>query len=275
MDLGGSERKALFADHALVFMIKGIYTKWKHVVCFTFCEGTTSTPDLQRLLKTIIRELRSIGLHIVATISDQGATNQAAINKLIKDREEHCKRNNEPMEVFQGYLIDGEEVVHLYDFPHLLKGLRNNLLTGDLHFVENGKAKVASWSHVEHTYAFDKSREKVYRTLLKITDQHVVPNMIHKMKVKNCTQIFSRTVGVYMRLIAESCACRTQDSLCTVDPKALDTADLILYQLLDSVNGSAKTIEMLNPTSFSPSYIWVISFTYPSIHVFYNSCQVQ
>nr|CAI5835668.1 unnamed protein product [Callosobruchus analis] len=44
----------------------------------------------------------------------------------------------------KGYLIDEEEIIHLYDPPHLLKGVRNSLLCKDLHFIEEGKEKVAS-----------------------------------------------------------------------------------------------------------------------------------
>jgi hypothetical protein len=85
VDYGGSNRRLAFADHALTFMLKRIHKKWKQTVCFTFCEGTTSTDQLASILKEVVRHVRKCGLQIVATISDQVATNQAAINGLIAD----------------------------------------------------------------------------------------------------------------------------------------------------------------------------------------------
>jgi hypothetical protein len=68
VDYGGSNRRLAFADHALTFMLKRIHKKWKQTVCFTFCEGTTSTDQLARILKEVVRRVRKCGLQIVATI---------------------------------------------------------------------------------------------------------------------------------------------------------------------------------------------------------------
>jgi hypothetical protein len=71
-----------FADYALVFIVKGIYRKWKQTVCFTFCEGTTATAEIINISKQVIRQIRSCGLRILSTTSDQGSRNQVTINKL-------------------------------------------------------------------------------------------------------------------------------------------------------------------------------------------------
>jgi hypothetical protein len=72
VDSGGSDRRLAFADHALTCMVKGIYKKWDQSVCFTFCERTTSTNQLSKILKELIRQLRSYGLIVLGKISDQG-----------------------------------------------------------------------------------------------------------------------------------------------------------------------------------------------------------
>nr|CAI5831904.1 unnamed protein product [Callosobruchus analis] len=89
----------------------------------------------------------------------------------------------------KGYLIDEEEVIHLYDPPHLLKGVRNSLLCKDLHFIEEGKEKVASWSHIMDLYRIDKEMGK-FSQFTKLTDEHVVPDLsmaasliLHQVKV--------------------------------------------------------------------------------------------
>jgi hypothetical protein len=115
-DMETIEKHCAFADHALTFMVKGIYNKWKQTVCFTFCAGTTSTDQLSNILKEVIRQLRSCGLIVLPTMSDQGATNQAVVNQLISSANRHFAELNEENRL-QGYLIDGVEVVHLLIFP--------------------------------------------------------------------------------------------------------------------------------------------------------------
>ncbi|KAF2890394.1 hypothetical protein ILUMI_15779 [Ignelater luminosus] len=155
-DYGGSERKASFADHALVFMLRGICRKWKQPIVFTFCKGTTSTPRLTSLLMDVILQVKLTGLKIMCTICDQGATNQATINSLLRETEQNCIRQSIDNRHF-GFVIDGEEIIPLYDFPHLLKGVRNNLLAKDLHFVQDGIEKMARWRHIEQFYLSDKA----------------------------------------------------------------------------------------------------------------------
>lgn len=46
----GEARKPQLADHALVFMVRGVI-KFKQPVQYTFCSGSTSTIDLKNILK--------------------------------------------------------------------------------------------------------------------------------------------------------------------------------------------------------------------------------
>jgi hypothetical protein len=109
-----------FADHALAFIVKGIYRKWKQTVCFTFCEGTTATAEIINISKQIIRQIHSCGLPILSTISDQGSINQVTINKLLLETNTYFLSQNVE-NLLHEYSVDGEEIVHLYDFPHLMK----------------------------------------------------------------------------------------------------------------------------------------------------------
>jgi hypothetical protein len=155
VDFGAGDRRRNFADHALVFMIKGIYSNWKQPVCYTFCESSTPTVDSVKLIKDVVRHVRQTGLNIVATICDQGSTNVAAIKNLIADTNAYCLNNN-IQNTFQGYLVDGKEVVHLYDVPHLLKGIRNALLKYDFRFKQDDVIKEASWDHLMQLYRLDQ-----------------------------------------------------------------------------------------------------------------------
>jgi hypothetical protein len=57
------------------------------------------------------------------------------------------------------------------------------LLTKELHFVQEGVEKVASWSHIERLYEVDK-KQGVYSQFTKLTDEHVIPSKIKKNEGK-------------------------------------------------------------------------------------------
>jgi hypothetical protein len=116
-------------------------------IAYGFCEGTTTTADLTRFLKSVIRAVKATGLTIAATVCDQGATNQATVNGLMRETDRHFTKEGRENKLC-GYVVDDEEIIHLYDFPHLMKGIRNSLLEHDLNFYENNVHKVASWSHI-------------------------------------------------------------------------------------------------------------------------------
>ncbi|XP_049826262.1 uncharacterized protein LOC126266401 [Aethina tumida] len=58
--LGKTSKKA---DHALVFMIRGLSSNWKEVVAYYFSKGTVPTLNLKLIITEIISNLQSIGLN--------------------------------------------------------------------------------------------------------------------------------------------------------------------------------------------------------------------
>jgi len=136
-----------FADKALTFMVRGVKRKFKQPVAFYLTESGIKTPDLVVALKEIIRAVQSTGLKIIATVYDQAPTNVVANNILLKETVESYTREGLEKQCL-GFGIDGHEIVPLYDPPHLLKGVRNNLVTKDLTYYVNGERKIAKWSHI-------------------------------------------------------------------------------------------------------------------------------
>lgn len=96
----GEKRVARFADHALVFMVRGIQNGWKFPLAYYFCDGATKADQLAEWIKVIAKIIIDSGLHLVAFICNDGKRNLAAINKLkldsarLKSRrgEQYCKR---------------------------------------------------------------------------------------------------------------------------------------------------------------------------------------
>ncbi|XP_063221714.1 transposable element P transposase isoform X2 [Bacillus rossius redtenbacheri] len=243
-DLGNGKQKPTFADHALVFMVRGIRRRWKQPVAYMFTNSTFKAPQLVQCIKNVISTLQETGLKVVATICDQSSTNTAAVNSLLRQTQETYLRaevENRNM----GFVINGQEIVPLYDPPHLLKGIRNNLLSKCLQFRLNGSAKKACWKHIEQFYELDsRSGETEFRACPKLTDEHIIPHKIKKMKVSCCSQVFSQRLSATMRM-----ACQWGKPGETLDKDAVDTADLLLFmdRLFDSVNGT-----MLKPQPGKP-----------------------
>lgn len=98
------------------------------------------------------------------------------------------------------YCVNGELIVHIYDPPHLLKGIRNNLLTKNLVWKKDCDRICVKWEHIAQTYDDDNGPGEL-RTLPKITESHVYPNKIKKMKVSIAAQVFSHSMASVMALM--------------------------------------------------------------------------
>lgn len=199
----GQLRKPEYADHAQVFMVRGLIKNYKQPLAYTFSSSATKGPELANQLKEIVTEVQKAGLIVVASVCDQGTNNRQAIKMLLNEtRGVYLRRGEEVKENI--ILINGEEIVPLYDPPHLLKGIRNNLLTKNLKYTKEGVIKTANWSHIKQLFDENPGYKGV-RLIPKLTENHVNPAKLNKMKVKYASQIFSRTVASNMGYLAGNC----------------------------------------------------------------------
>lgn len=197
----GHERKGDFADHAQVFMVRGLIYNYKQAISYTFASSATKGPELAKQIKEIITGLQEAGLIVVASVCDQGTNNRQALKLLVNEtRGFYLRKGEEPKENI--ILINSQEVIPLYDPPHLLKGIRNNLLNKNLEYTtKDGVTKTAKWSHLK--LLFDENPGyKGIRLIPKLTENHVNPEKLNKMKVKFASQIFSCTVASNMGYLA-------------------------------------------------------------------------
>lgn len=92
-----NEKKNKFADHALVFMLRGAIFKWQQPVAFYYCEGATSGLELKNILRDITTAVVQCGLKPIALICDQGSAFQSAINGFKADtKRDQILSNQEP-----------------------------------------------------------------------------------------------------------------------------------------------------------------------------------
>ncbi|KAI4468043.1 e3 sumo-protein ligase [Holotrichia oblita] len=234
-DLGNGQRRPVFAEHALVFMARGIFRKWKQPISFYFTKSGMKSIELVLLIKDAVRSLLAVGFKVVATVCDQLATNTAAYKWLLEETNRKCLQENVENR-YLGFLVENVEVLPLYDTPHLLKGIRNNLLEHDASFLEGDIKKVASWKDIVAFYEFDTGNMDI-KMCNKLTNAHIYKSDIKKMKVKNATQVFSRTVSAIMRGFALR-------GVSGVPVSAGDTADFLLFfdKLFDSLNASTINV---------------------------------
>lgn len=196
----GQETVPEIADHAQVFMVRGVLKNYKQPLAYSFSQGATKGAELCKQLKKVITEVQKAGLIVVATVCDQGANNRHAIKLLLQEtRGVLLRRGETPRGNI--IIINDSEIVPLYDPPHLLKGVRNNLITKNLKYVYENEQRTAKWAHLQLLLK-ENPGYKGIRLIPKLTESHVVPEKISKMKVKFASQVFSRTVASNMGYLA-------------------------------------------------------------------------
>ncbi|CAG4944833.1 unnamed protein product [Colias eurytheme] len=227
-DMGNDRRHKTLADHALVLMIKGIKSKSKQAISFTFCKSCTKASDLKEILTEAIKELQHIEFRVVATICDQASSNVKVIKMLQEDTKNKYKQRGIIYES-NAFEIENMKVFPEFDTPHLLKGVRNNLLKKDAEFLQNGETKCAKWEHLKLLLDIDDGDDEI-RLLNKLTEMHIIKEKIPKMKVKYAAQVFSQRVSSAMRFLARHNV---------LPEECKGTADFLLIfdKLFDTFNG--------------------------------------
>jgi hypothetical protein len=148
----------------------------------------------------IINSRKNCGLTIIATVFDQGQTNQAGVNLLLKESSKIYVENNQ--EILRRIIFQNQEIIPLFDTPHLIKGIRNNMITKYLVWKVNGEILSAKWDHIVEAYLSDSACDEL-RALHKITDLHVMPEKIQKM-VSYATQVLSHSMASTITLLVNS-----------------------------------------------------------------------
>lgn len=241
----GSNRSPQFANCAMVWMLQGIHGRrpWKQPVAFTLNKSTCAWTTICQYYKDIVKLCLEEGIHIIASVCDQGSTNITAMSHMIQmTRTEGFHRGQELKD--DVIIINGHKIVVLYDPPHLLKAFRNNLIVKPLEFKLDDKVlRTANWSHIEEAFNIDKSFGD-RRLMRKLTDQHIfMNNEKKKMRVKYAAQVFSRSFGNYVTLLSKN-GVRSECGQKQMPREGVDTADLLIFMnnLFDSVNNRSISI---------------------------------
>ncbi|XP_064214107.1 uncharacterized protein LOC135266776 [Tribolium castaneum] len=219
-DMGSLGRTNKAANHAVVFMIRGLRLQWKQVYAYYFTANTVSANNLKFLIEEIISQLQNIGLTVVATVCDQGTTNVSALNQL-------CAKQH-PRQGSYYFFINNQPIVTIFDVPHLLKNTRNALLKCKIQFAPH---KYAKFEHIESVFNFDQ--QKTFKSLPKLKKEYFnFKDSYMKMKVKVAAAQLSSSVAA---------AIETFVSFAHILPsEAIHTAEFVqkVDNMFDSLNGS-------------------------------------
>ncbi|CAH2086827.1 unnamed protein product [Euphydryas editha] len=222
----------LFANHVLVFMVKGVKENYKQPIAYYFTNSLNKI-QLKNIIKSIVKHAQEAGLVILNTVCDQSTVNVGAITELIKESRALFIKDNKEWRHDLIYL-NGKSIIPIYDVPHLIKGIRNNLLNKDMLYSIENEEKLVKWEYFQKVYEADKSLGEL-RLLNKLTEEHINPEKINKMKVKTATQIFSHTVAVATEHL-------TARSLLQLECKNLIKITLLFDKLFDTLNGNTLHI---------------------------------
>ena len=110
------ERSNMLANHANVFMLRGLIEKWKQPIGYYLSSGPMSGDVMVKLLRQCITKLLAVNIRPVAVVLDLGSNNRNMYYKHLH------------VMVDKPYFFIGDvKVFVLFDPPHLLKCVRNNL----------------------------------------------------------------------------------------------------------------------------------------------------
>lgn len=108
--------------------------------------------ESKTIIVQVIRNVHSTGLKVLCSVCDQEASNVSAISSLVGDtKAKYLRRGWEWRH--EMYEVDSQQITHLYDVPHLLKSVWNNLLTKDMTYTEDeNKTKFVKWEYFQMLY---------------------------------------------------------------------------------------------------------------------------
>lgn len=177
-DFGVKGKTQYIANHATVFLVRGLVYKWKQTVGYVLSSGPINSNVLHGLLLECLDNVQTAGLDVKVIIADQGSNNRSMF-------ERYCGATaNKPY-----FEHNGKQIFIMYDPPHLLKNVRNNLKkTGFL----IGESEIL-WSHIEMFYRFDS--QNPVRMAPKLSRKHIDPPPFAKMSVKLAAQVLSHSVA--------------------------------------------------------------------------------
>ena len=215
-DLGELGSSHFVADHALAFMVQGLYTKWKQPLAYFLTAGTVRAETLQTLTHRCLAKLEAIGLDTMALICDQGTNNRRFLQTL------------EKVSIEKPYIVyNNKRVFVIYDPPYLLKNVWNNFMKSNYKY---GDVEVR-WQYIVDFYNRDKTMS--IRMAPKLTDRHIILPPFSAMHVNLAAQTLSHSVAAGINTL---CTLNYLPDDASVTAEFIETFD----QLFNTFNSASR-----------------------------------
>ncbi|GFO06525.1 transposable element p transposase [Plakobranchus ocellatus] len=183
-DFGVLGKPKLLANHANVFMVRGLKVNWKQPVGYVLSSGPIDSIVLKQLLFDCLDKLHEIGLNVKCVIADQGSNNQKLFSKLL-----HIDKDR------PYFMYNSRKYFVLYDPPHLIKNIRNNLQSSG--FTVDGNNIL--WQNIVDFYELDIQSN--LRLAPKLTKNHIYLPPFSKLRVKYATQVLYHSVAAGLSFV--------------------------------------------------------------------------
>lgn len=214
----GFERTNKIGKQVCVFMLKSMFSNWSSILNYFVSENGLTSNILCGIIKEILRIISSFGINITVLVCDQGSSNRKCFSNFGVSTEKPY------------FNFEGKNIYCMFDFPHLIKSLRNGLLKCDLKTPDG----IISFKVIQELW----EREENCNTKMcpKLTRQHIFPNSFEKMRVKFATQVLSKTVETAIKTI-----CDTSGFKQSPQAVALSTAEFIskIDKIFDGMNSGS------------------------------------
>ncbi|KAJ8911783.1 hypothetical protein NQ315_008836 [Exocentrus adspersus] len=146
-DLGHLGRINKQANHALVFMVRGLRKTWKQVVAYYFTSGTISAQALKQIIVHLISELQNIGLKVFSTVCDQDSYMKMKVKVAAQQLSHSVAACIETWVAFKDL---PSEAAFTAEFCHLIDSLFDSLNSSNLYSDDGKKYRCALTEESPH-----------------------------------------------------------------------------------------------------------------------------
>lgn len=191
------------ATKALVFMLVGIGSRWKHIIAYHFTGNSFDSNILKDIVFQIIHETGKLGFHVNFITCDMSSGNTSLWKILGISTGRYTKMKN--------YIVHPSDPTRnlfiIADPPHILKNLKQALINNEFMTVSDDimvKYNLPS-NKIELEYFKDLIQVQENSELLltpKLNMNDFKPNNFAKMKVNKAKNLFSQDVSSSFKLVA-------------------------------------------------------------------------
>lgn len=183
------------ANHALVFMLGGITSRWKQTVAYHFTGSGINGTTLKDIILEIIKTSHKIGLHVIAVTSDMGSANRAMWRAFGIS----CTRNETAATTTHPF-AEERPLYFLADVPHLLKNIKAAFITGHVFTLPEEICRKAGLPSLQANIEplrdlADFQKDRDLKPAPKLNSDLLHPSHFNKMKVSNATRVISHQVS--------------------------------------------------------------------------------